>query len=614
MTDDSGEKPTEFVPTPNTPAEVNLKDLLSGLDLTPKWGTPASGGGVPFTGGGGRARDDRRDDRRERRPGSGRPDSNGRDRSSDRPDRGPRREGSGGGARGDRPAARRPASTRPEGGARERERPPQREVRPFLPVEVSFIPDRDRLGAVVHHLHAFKRAFPLPYLAQLFLTKPEYHLIKLEVKAGHTGEPLEFFQDRERRQVFLSLDELNDYLVRKHLDRHFDREEQVVEPPGGNFVCVGQCRRTGTILGPPNYHGYNERLMQIHRTHFPHMTLDQYRGTIEMVRDPAVIEKWKDECRTQVRYKLKEIGENAQEATPSAPPESPETESTAEPVHAPDTEAMPEVSDKPAAIEESASMPATLTLAQAEALFLERFAASYRQSGSKIILPATNVNQLSDERLRYTINGARAREDRFPFSMMLAVRPAFRRMRLHMFKVGKDETYVTAIPPKAMDAEHAIPVIKQMVNLIAEHPGWSRAKLFEAMHPGKTEADAEVQETLGQLVWLIDKGHVIEFFNGSCAIPGHLRMNESVPTEKPDLQHHPDLEAAPKPASAAYVITPLEAESVAPTACEELPVAEPDQVDLSAEPASEATPPLPSDLPEPVSSADTPASDEPSQY
>ncbi len=414
---------------------------------------------------GSRDRDDR--DRRDR----ARPAGGGRRPSPERSPDGQREYSS--------PAM--PSGGRPDGGGPMRRQGPgagRPERPPLLPVDVAFIPDRDRLGAIVRQIHALKRAFPLPYLAGLFLSKPDYHMIKLEAKpAREGGEPLQFFQCRETRMVFLERDALNDYLVRTHLEKHFEKVEQTLEPPVGNFVVVGQCRRSGTVLGPPNYHGYAEKLIEVHRAHFPGMSLDQYRNSIDMVRDPAVIEKWKEECRSQVRYRLKD---------------EPEAE-------------------------------ANLTLMQAEAMFLEKFAPAYSHIAGKTNIPATVFEKLTDSRLRLVIQVAGNREERFPLTLMLALRPAFRRMRLHLFKAGKDETYVTAIPPKPFDAEHAIPAIKDVVALIAAHPGSSRANLVEKLFPGKAIDDPEVIEALSPLIWLIDKGHVIEFFNGTYAIPGHLR-------------------------------------------------------------------------------------------
>lgn len=512
---DNDENANSQPAAPEPAQPIKLQDLALDLNFVPNWARKSSAEVTTFEERG-RSGGGRRDDRNDRGPRTRRDaprgntgGSGGGGRSGDqRGQQGPRREGGDKRSGGDQRGQGRP----PQRDDQRNRRPPMEE-RIHLPVEISFIPDRDRLGAVVRQLHTVRRAFPLPYLAGLFLTKPEHHMIKLEARPAKDGQPpLVFFQCKETRAVFLTREELVSYLVKNFLDRYFERVEVSMEPPSGNFVCVGQCKRTGTLLGPPNYHGYNERLMDVYRTHFPQMSIDQYRNNIEMVRDPAVIEQWKESCRTQVRYR---------------PKDAPEAE-------------------------------ANMTLTEAENQFTEKYTASMILSGSKVILPASAIAKMTDEKLRYVLQSAWMREDRFPLSLMLALRPAFRRMRLHLFKAGKDETYVTAIPPKPLDAEHAIPAIKETVALISAHPGCNRKLIVEKMFPGKAIDDPEVVQKLEPLVWLIDKGHIIEFFNGTYAVPGHLRNPSAAPTEKPQEHHHP--EVTPEAAPAVAVDVPTEAD------------------------------------------------------
>lgn len=514
MADDK-DQPT---PEDNAPAASGpeaLQDLFNGFDLTPDWAR-GEGPSTTYTRVSGR-RDDGDRRRPERRPGRRDGDKQQRGGGGKRPFS---RDGAGQGERRDH-----------KGG---NHRPFRREERVRLPVEVSFIPDRDRLGAVVRQLHAVRRAFPLPYLAQLFMVKPEYHWIKLEAKALNGGDPLQFYQDRVSKAVFLEEAKLREYVVGAHLERHYERIEEEIEPPTGNFVCVGRCRISGKLLGPPNYHAFNEKVVETHRLHAAHLPLEEYRNRVEMVREPEVIEQWKESCRSRVRYKPKDAEEGS---------------------------------------------TVSFTMVQAEQDFRQRHADSYFYTGSKIIMPGRAVSLLVDEPLRQQIQAARTKEDRFPFTMMLAVRPAFRRMRLHVFKAGKDHNYVTAIPPRPIDAEHAIESIKEMIQLISEHPGWTRQQLVAKLFPGSAIDDPVVAEKLSPLVWLVEKGHVIEFFNGSYAIPGHLRMIESLPTEKPQEHHHPELNQAQEQKSGV-----AEAETVT------------DQVEVATGPvssASESAPPAP---------------------
>jgi hypothetical protein len=43
--------------------------------------------------------------------------------------------------------------------------------------------------------------------------------------------------------------------------------------------------------------------------------------------------------------------------------------------------------------------------------------------------------------------------------------------------------------------------------------------LAAALAPGLTPDSANVAEIINSLVWLIDRGHVIEFMNGTLAVP-----------------------------------------------------------------------------------------------
>ena len=215
---------------------------------------------------------------------------------------------------------RRNRKPRPEPGRRE-ERPERRgqgdfrglqdrrAERPaeFLPLDISFIPERNRLSALVHDLRESGRAYPLTDLASGFLAHPAFYLVKIETRAPEKGGPApRLFQCKECKVLFSQKEALMAHTLEKHMGKIFVREELKVEPPAGNFVVIARCKLSGALLGPPNYHGYTAKLQDIWKRQFPHMSLDSYRSHVETVRDPDLIEKWKQENSTQVAYKLRE--------------------------------------------------------------------------------------------------------------------------------------------------------------------------------------------------------------------------------------------------------------------------------------------------------------------
>ena len=82
------------------------------------------------------------------------------------------------------------------------------------------------------------------------------------------------------------------HVMANHLGTFFESAEVEVDPPKGNFQVINKCGVTGELLGPPNYHRYNQILQQHHAAKVARMPLDMYRNRIETIRDPEVVAQW----------------------------------------------------------------------------------------------------------------------------------------------------------------------------------------------------------------------------------------------------------------------------------------------------------------------------------
>jgi len=83
------------------------------------------------------------------------------------------------------------------------------------------------------------------------------------------------------------------HVLSNHLDKFFTMAEVEVDPPKGNFQVINKCGVTGELLGPPNYHRYNQIVMQHYTAKVgSRMALDAFRGRIETIRDPEVVNQW----------------------------------------------------------------------------------------------------------------------------------------------------------------------------------------------------------------------------------------------------------------------------------------------------------------------------------
>ncbi len=146
------------------------------------------------------------------------------------------------------------------------------------PIEVTFIPERRGLKPLVARLARSGRAYPLFEVATLFLSKPDFYAVKQEVIPGAVGaESVFLYQCAECKVVFLDRTWAVAHALNKHMDLFYAREETQSDPPKGAFMCVARCKLSGELLGPPNYHEFNERVLELHSTRFASMSLDAYR-------------------------------------------------------------------------------------------------------------------------------------------------------------------------------------------------------------------------------------------------------------------------------------------------------------------------------------------------
>ncbi len=344
----------------------------------------------------------------------------------------------------------------------------QREPIRELPVAVSFLPEQKRLASLVRQIHHSRRAYPLMDLANLLIHDSEGYLVKVEVNKGVEG--FELFQCRQCKAAASSEELMRQHVLSHHLTDFYTREEIEAEPPSGNFPGVARCTKTGILLGPPNHHSYTEKLNELHQSRFPHLTLDEYKQYVEVVKDEELVERWREESRKQILYRDK--------ADPDAEP---------------------------------------MDQRKAEVAFARKVPELY-EPVHRAIIPAKVAQKLDDRDLVHAIHRVWSKESRFPLTMSFSMRAAFRHMHLHLFKAGK-VNFVTHIKPHPIDPSATVENIAEVLLFLKEHPGSTRKHVLEVLHPSLDPASEEAKEALKPLSWLIERGHIIEFFNGTLAIP-----------------------------------------------------------------------------------------------
>jgi hypothetical protein len=305
-------------------------------------------------------------------------------------------------------------------------------------------------------------------LANLFIHEAEGYLVKMEVNkdAGDFG----LYQCKRCKAVACTEEMIILHLMSTHMCDVYEKKEIETDPPAGQFVCVARCRKSGVLLGPPNHHSYTDKLNKLHQARFPHLSIEEYKRSIETVRDEDLIEQWKEESRKKTVYALRS-----------------------------DPEAEPVDLDK------------------AEAEFRRAVEADYEMT-HRAVVPSKVAQGLEDHDITHAIRKVWTKESQFPLSMSFAMRAAFRHMHLYLFKAGKIN-FVTHIKPRAVRPADTVESIAEVLMFLKENPGSTRKHLLEILHPSLDPESPEAKKALEPLGWLIERGHIIEFFNGTLSVP-----------------------------------------------------------------------------------------------
>ena len=349
----------------------------------------------------------------------------------------------------------------------------ERRPLPLPPVSVRFLPEQKALASLIRQVSATKRAYPLVDLASLLMSKPGLCFVKLEVNRDAPDTAL--YQCRICRTVSFDRSEIEAHITAEHLEEFFDVEEVEGEPPSGTFVCVAKCGLSGTLLGPPNHHSYAETVKRIHRTRYSNMDFDDYKSRIKVSHDAEDVEHWKAEASRTLKCRLKNSAEDVE----------------------------------------------PLSWSQAQRYMRDNVVDKNVLKARKAAMSEEVAHKLRDPGLKRLLRMEWQRESRFPLQLSFALRAAFRHKGLQVFKAGKGKgmNFATAVRPAPIDAEHAIPAIHDMITYLREHPGCTKEQIVEALRPGCAMDSEEVKELLQPLHWLADRGHVIEFFNGTFSVP-----------------------------------------------------------------------------------------------
>lgn len=517
--------------TPQTPDNEGALDL-SGLNFGPAWARdPSESKSLK------KYKD--RGDRDDQRGGGGR-------RGDRRGGGGPRRDnrggGGGGGFRGNRGGGGR-------GGRRQDDRrPPRQEVEPPEGVNMRLMPAEESLDLLAKRVIDSGQTFSVFDLAKVLLQSRDRFRVTFD------SPDKSFFRCREDQSIWLTRDEALRHLWRGDWVGKFYEEVKVEgEAPKGSFSSVARCGISNELLGPPNYHGYQERLAALHRERFSNMSIDAYKAKVRMEHGEEAVEAWLESMKTVTKWKVAEPKSEEPEAKEEPAKEEQVAEESAEKVEeekVPETEVASEetsaVEDPPAetaeensteeeapaaedgeaeesAVDEAAAEEAPQEKSPAvdetevelfdDARAVERhfaenhFDQAFEETNRAWVMGDIRGNLLSPGLLTLLKRGV-AEEKRYPANLMPVVCRQLSGRHVAVFKwnkklkVGPSRPH--AVPEDTPLAERPRAIIDHLI----ENSGVALKDFWEAVMPADV-TDEQKHEWLQDFQWLLGQGHII---------------------------------------------------------------------------------------------------------
>ena len=459
-------------------------------------------------------------------------------RFSDKPGerRAPRRDGGGSGGAGGggdrrggppRGGSKFGGGDRKGGGLRRDDRRSEPRERPEPPaplpdLNVAFIPEERGVEQLARQIKVTGRAYPLFQIALLILQKAERYSVLLTTKKKGEGVSQPLYVCALDDSPWLSEDEAVAHVLKHHFATFYQAERTATEPPKGVYTFVAQCGMSGVILGPPNYHDYQNQLRKLHAEKFPRMPFDMFKARVKIVKDEVVVKKWVEEQSFKTEYICLNV-------------------------------------------------PEPLKLATLEEVE-KHFRATHKDSIIKAVesftvagLPSRTLRSTGLQRL---IRQEWEHQKFFPLPIATKLSQQFAQHGLQFFKVNKTVTHVSVARPQFLDLE-TTPVsenIKRIVDYINTNAKCTRRKLIEALaptpktttiavqpevapapaaegaakpaEPKAPEATPEQTAVIVDLHWLIHQGHVLEFADGRMETakkpaPKPPKTEKKAPASKP---------------------------------------------------------------------------------
>lgn len=315
-----------------------------------------------------------------------------------------------------------------------RDAPPE----PLVPLELEMRPDPAGVISLARQIKLSGRSYPLLEVASLVMQKPDRYEVTFSLQRDKDGNPIQrLWVCSLDESVWLSESEASRHTLKAHFDTFYQTDRQPCDPPKGTWTLVGMF--DDILLGPPNYHGYQEKLREVHAQRAPRLPFDIFKSKVRIVKDEASVKAWLESQSSRLQY----TALNVPEAT------------------------------------------TLMSMAEVEAHFMRTHAANLIKEVDHYALRRGEGAPRLPEPMQRLLRVSLERERKFPIRTMTALSGAFAQAGLQFYKRDKTVVQVCVARPRYLDLESiSVSVgVKKIIDFIESHPGSTRKRLIETLAP-----------------------------------------------------------------------------------------------------------------------------------
>lgn len=389
----------------------------------------------------------------------------------------------------------------------------KREFEPVVTAE--FYPEDSQFETIINACRLTCKTYELFSFARLFLEKPERFVVVIKKTGAAAKDDPNLYLSLDDNFVFLNENSAVQHILDYHLEKYFTIEESSGEAPKGTFVCMHKCGITGKMLCPPNYHRYQEILLEHHDKYLPNVPFGRFKDKLETVTEQEAIDAWKAEASKAITYTPKLEGHEEK----------------------------------------------FTKFAELRHFFIEHFKDQAIKVADSFRVVGTVYANMPRGLLSKSIFTLLMREKRFPLGFSNNLRGKLRRAHFTIYKIHSEKSKskiacICAVKRKFRSTEDKFEgEIQTIVDFIDNHQNVKISELYKRLYPDAPEhiigdTDERFSVFAKDLNWLIHEGYVSEFEDGrlvSTAIMSKeqldaMRKSEAAMEEKVEADSKEEVE------------------------------------------------------------------------